>query len=63
MGRALLIIDVQNDYFAGGAYPLVGPEAAAEAAASMLAAFRASGETVIHMQHVWDCLLYTSRCV
>jgi nicotinamidase-related amidase len=54
MARALLIIDIQNDYFPGGAYPLVGPEPAAEAAASVLAAFRDRGEPVIHMQHVWD---------
>lgn len=29
MARGLLIIDIQRDYFPGGAYPLVGPEAAA----------------------------------
>jgi nicotinamidase-related amidase len=28
MARALLIIDIQRDYFEGGAYPLVGPDAA-----------------------------------
>lgn len=54
MTRALLIIDIQNDYFAGGAYPLVGPDAAAAAASKALAAFRASGDPVIHVQHVWD---------
>lgn len=54
MSRALLIVDIQNDYFPGGAYPLVAPEAAADATAKLLAAFRASGETVIHMRHVWD---------
>jgi nicotinamidase-related amidase len=52
--RALLVIDIQRDYFPGGAYPLVGPAAAAEAAARVLGAFRASGEPVIHLQHVWD---------
>jgi hypothetical protein len=30
--RGLLIIDIQRDYFPGGAYPLVDPGAAAEAA-------------------------------
>jgi nicotinamidase-related amidase len=54
MPRALLIIDIQRDYFPGGAYPLVDPEAAADRAARLLAAFRASGELVIHLQHVWD---------
>jgi nicotinamidase-related amidase len=52
--RTLLIIDIQNDYFPGGAYPLVGPEEAAAAAARLLAAFREKGEPVIHLQHVWD---------
>lgn len=54
MTRALVIIDIQYDYFPGGAYPLAGPEAAAEAAARVLEHFRASGEAVIHVQHVWD---------
>jgi nicotinamidase-related amidase len=54
VSRTLLVIDIQRDYFPGGAYPLVGPEAAAEAAARVLGAFRATGEPVIHVQHVWD---------
>ena len=54
MSRGLLIIDIQRDYFPGGAYPLVAPEAAAEQAAGVLSAFRASGEPVIHLRHVWD---------
>ena len=52
--RTLLIIDIQRDYFPGGAYPLVGPEEAAAAARRVLDSFRASGEAVIHMKHVWD---------
>jgi nicotinamidase-related amidase len=54
MTRGLLIIDIQRDYFPGGANPLVGPEAAAGAAARVLAAFRAAGEPVVQLQHVWD---------
>jgi nicotinamidase-related amidase len=54
MARGLLIIDIQNDYFPGGAFPLVEPEAAAAAARRVLDAFRASGEPVVHLQHVWD---------
>lgn len=54
MTRALLIIDVQRDYFPGGAYPLIGSDAAAEAAASVLARFRRDGAPVLHVQHVWD---------
>jgi nicotinamidase-related amidase len=52
--RTLLIIDVQRDYFPGGAYPLVEPEAAAESARRVLEGFREAGEPVIHMKHVWD---------
>jgi nicotinamidase-related amidase len=54
MAKALLIIDIQRDYFPGGAYPLVDPEPAAAAARRVLDSFRASGDPVIHMQHVWD---------
>ncbi len=54
MPRGLLIIDVQRDYFPGGAYPLVAPAAAAEVAAGLLAGFRAAGAPVIHLQHLWD---------
>ena len=54
LSRTLLIIDIQRDYFPGGAYPLVEPEAAAEAASRVLDAFREAGDPVIHMKHVWD---------
>ena len=54
MPRALVIIDIQRDYFPGGAYPLVDPEAAAGNAARVLDSFRAAGEPVVHLQHVWD---------
>jgi nicotinamidase-related amidase len=54
MTRALIVVDIQNDYFPGGAYPLAGPEEAATQARVLLDAFRESGETIVHMQHVWD---------
>jgi nicotinamidase-related amidase len=54
MSRALLIIDIQRDYFPGGAYPLVAPEPAAEAARRVLDGFRERGEPVLHLKHVWD---------
>src|SRR5213083_2119319 len=54
MARALLVVDIQNDYFPGGENPLEGPEAAAEKAASVVQAFRAAGDRVVHMRHVWD---------
>jgi len=54
MTRALLIIDIQQDYFPGGRHPLVEPEAAADRAAEVLSAWREQGEPVVHIQHVWD---------
>jgi nicotinamidase-related amidase len=54
MQRALVIVDIQNDYFPGGANPLDGPEGAAANAARLLDRFRANGEQVVHLQHVWD---------
>ena len=51
--RALLIVDIQNDYFPGGRCELVGPEAAAANAARLLEAQRASGLPTFHVQHVW----------
>ncbi len=54
VSRALVIVDIQNDYFPGGAHPLVGPEAAAANARLVLDSFRAAGEPVFHIQHVWD---------
>jgi len=54
MSRALVIVDIQNDYFPGGAFPLVEPERAAALAGRALTAFREAGEPVVHAQHVWD---------
>jgi nicotinamidase-related amidase len=54
MARALVIVDIQNDYFPGGANPLHAPEAAAARARTLLDAFRSSGEPVVHIRHMWD---------
>jgi nicotinamidase-related amidase len=54
MTRALVIVDIQKDYFPGGRNPLEGPDEAAGHARELLAAFRASGEPLVHIQHVWD---------
>jgi nicotinamidase-related amidase len=51
---ALLLIDLQLDYFPGGEFPLVEPEAAVEVAARVLAACRAAELPVVHVQHIWD---------
>lgn len=49
--QALILIDIQNDYFPGGKWPLDGVEAAADKAADVLQAFRKTGKTVIHVRH------------
>ena len=49
--RALVLIDIQNDYFAEGRWPLSGIDAAADNAAKVLAAARAAGDLVIHVRH------------
>ena len=51
MNQALLLVDIQNDYFPGGAMTLVGMEAAAERAARVLGEFRARGAPLVHIQH------------
>lgn len=52
--HALIVIDIQNDYFPGGKWPLDGAEAAADNAARVLAAARARNELVIHVRHEFE---------
>ena len=54
MAQALVIVDIQKDYFPGGANPLHEPEQAVAAARRVLDRFRSTGESVVHIQHVWD---------
>jgi nicotinamidase-related amidase len=54
VARGLVIVDIQKDYFPGGAHPLEDPEAAAASAARLLETFRSSGDPVFHVRHVWD---------
>jgi len=49
---ALLVIDIQNDYFPGGKYPLVNPLEAAQKAYMILQCFREQGGYHVHIQHV-----------
>ncbi len=48
---ALLVIDLQRDYLAGGKFPLPGIERTVERAAQLVALFRSSGMPVIHIRH------------
>ena len=52
MNQALLIIDIQNDYFPGGSMELVGSEAAAGNAAKLISKFRDTNRPIIHLQHI-----------
>ena len=49
---ALLIIDIQNDYFPGGSMELEGAEAAGAKAGDAIRKARASGMPVIHIRHL-----------
>jgi len=48
---ALIIIDIQNDYFPGGALVLEQPELAADKAAQLLGIFREQRLPIVHIQH------------
>jgi nicotinamidase-related amidase len=52
MSTALIIVDIQNDYFPEGKLPLVGPIEAAQQAARLLDRFRQSQRPIIHVQHI-----------
>ncbi len=52
MKKALIIIDIQNDYFEGGANPLVGSLEASLNAKALLELFRSQSLPVIHIQHL-----------
>lgn len=51
MGRALILIDIQNDYFKGGAVELEGSDQAVRNASDLLRHFREKKLPVIHVQH------------
>ncbi|WP_417734499.1 cysteine hydrolase family protein [Rosistilla oblonga] len=48
---ALIVVDLQNDYFPGGKWELDGVEAAAVNAARIVAAVREAGGLVVHVRH------------
>ncbi|MEB9608374.1 isochorismatase family protein [Bacillus cereus] len=52
MNEALLLVDIQNDYFEGGNMELHQPEKAAQKAKEVLRVFREKHKTVIHVQHI-----------
>jgi len=52
MKQALLLIDIQNDYFEGGTMTLLNSEKASENAKLALEKFRNNHLSVIHIQHI-----------
>lgn len=60
--RAVIVVDIQNEYFPCGKLPLAGIEQAAANAARVIQAGRASGDTVIYVQHEMqapDAVIFT----
>ncbi|WP_028764609.1 cysteine hydrolase family protein [Shewanella colwelliana] len=51
---ALVLVDLQNDYFKGGKFPLEHTEIAARHAKTLLTHFRAQALPVIHIQHIFE---------
>jgi nicotinamidase-related amidase len=49
---ALILIDIQNDYFSGGRFPLFKPDEAAAQVAKVLAHFRKLELPIFHIQHI-----------
>jgi nicotinamidase-related amidase len=52
MSKALILIDIQNDYFEGGTNTLVGAERAGANARLVLEDFRKQKLPIIHIQHL-----------
>lgn len=48
---ALIVVDIQNDYFPGGKWPLVGAEAAADNAVRVIQAARDAGDLIVFIRH------------
>ncbi|MBO9097065.1 MULTISPECIES: cysteine hydrolase family protein [unclassified Rhizobium] len=52
MDRTLLVIDIQNDYFSGGALPLWQADETESNILSAIAKARAAGDKVVLVQHI-----------
>ncbi|MBD8597279.1 cysteine hydrolase family protein [Pseudomonas sp. W2Oct36] len=48
---ALIVVDIQNDYFPGGKWPLVGADAAADNAVKVVQAARDAGDLIVFIRH------------
>jgi nicotinamidase-related amidase len=52
MNTGLILVDIQNDYFAGGRMELVGMQQAGLKAGELLSIFRERGWPTFHVQHI-----------
>jgi len=52
MKTALVLVDIQNDYFAGGRMELSGMDVAGETAKALLSYFRDNNWPTVHIQHI-----------
>ncbi|MEI8019724.1 MAG: cysteine hydrolase family protein [Schlesneria sp.] len=52
MSKALLVIDLQNDYFPGGAFPLWNTDVVLKNIEQAIAKANSLGVPVIHIQHI-----------
>lgn len=52
MSKALIIIDIQKNYFEGGAMELQNPVEESENTKQMLEKFRNDKKLVVHIQHL-----------
>ena len=52
MKKALLLIDLQNDYFPGGKFPLWNTDATLSAIEQAIQAAKAKNIPIIHIQHI-----------
>lgn len=54
MSQALLVIDLQNDYFPGGKFPLWNTDTTLETIVQTIGRAKQKGIAVIHIQHIAD---------
>lgn len=52
MKNALIVIDIQNDYFPGGSFPLEAPEIACKAAVKAIEKAHREGWLIVGIQHI-----------
>uniref|UniRef100_UPI0024E101A8 isochorismatase family protein n=1 Tax=Escherichia coli TaxID=562 RepID=UPI0024E101A8 len=52
MKNALIVIDIQNDYFPGGSFPLEAPETACKGAVNAIEKAREEGWLIVGIQHI-----------